>query len=75
MAAGTRDQWSVIGVTAHGGAVSVHTDLAPGNGAAFTGACTQLAGQEPWIDTIEVVGTDGAAHASWAKGDSACQPG
>ena len=72
IANGTRDQWSVMDVTVLGGTVTVHTDLPPGSAGAFTGACGQLAGAQPWIETIRVVGTDGAAHGTWARGDAAC---
>jgi hypothetical protein len=69
---GTRERWSVMSVAAKGGLVTVYTDLPPGSGG-FTGACEALKAREPWIETIEVHGTDGLTHGSWAKGDAACQ--
>ncbi|MDO9353611.1 MAG: hypothetical protein Q7T55_07940 [Solirubrobacteraceae bacterium] len=72
--AGTRDTWSVMSVTAKGGDVAVSTDLPPGSGG-FMGACEALNAAEPWIDTVAVRGTDGGAHATWARGDAACQAG
>jgi hypothetical protein len=73
VAAESRERWSIMYVSVEGGGVTVHTDLPPGNGAAFTGACTQLIDAEPWIETIKVTGTDGESHATWASGDASCQ--
>lgn len=71
-AAGTRDGWSIMGVSVKGGAVTVHTDLPPGRADAFSGACAALVDHEPWIESIAVTGTDGASHASWTKGAASC---
>lgn len=70
--AGTRDRWSVMSVSTKGGDVTVHTDLPPGDAAAFTGACAALADHESWIDSVAVVGTDGAPHAWWHRGEASC---
>lgn len=75
MANQARDRWSVMHVSVDGGDVTVHTDLPPGNEPAFTGACTQLMDDEPWIDAVKVTGTDGRAHATWTRGDTVCQGG
>lgn len=69
---GTRDQWSIMGVSVRGGAVTVHTDLPPDRADGFNGACAALIDRESWIRSVAVTGTDGASHASWSKGDPAC---
>lgn len=69
---GTRDQWSIMGVSVDDGAVTVHTDLPPDRADGFNGACAALIAIEPWIRSVAVTGTDGASHASWSKGDPAC---
>lgn len=69
-----RSRWLIKSVTVEGGAVTVKTGLFPksDNEPQFTGACSTFMDWEDWMESIEVLGSDGEPHATWQKGDAFC---
>lgn len=68
------NRFFVRSVDVDGGDVRVRTGGYPedGAGAAGRGACAWIAGAEPWMESIEVVGEGGVELAAWEKGDKRC---
>lgn len=69
-----RKRWLIKSVTVEDGAITVKTGLFPkaSNEPKFTGACSALMDWEDWMTSLEVLGSDGAPHATWTKGDDFC---
>lgn len=72
--ADARSRWRIKSVTVEDGAVTVKTSLFPkaSNEPQFTGACSALMDWEDWMTSLEVLGSDGSPHATWADGDVFC---